>query len=425
MLPGSGLHIDQAPPMSVPFRFFATAPFFLLLCGVVLIKEGATLLLAPLLPETVAVVHLITLGWIATVMIGAMYQMIPVLGGGPVPWIKGSRWVHVLLIIGVVTLVLEVGVGVHRWLLLISSFALGAALTLFIIPVGIALLRAPVVHPTLWAMRLAILSLIAVMTMGLIFLGEYAHGFLAIDRHAMLGVHLIWGLFGWVATLMIGVSFHVLPMFYMMPLFPRVKAYQILTGLALTWVLLPTAMLTIDPLPYWLAWLTAIPALAAVVVYGKTMLELFRQRRRKKWDVTLRLWQVGYLGGSLSIVAFWLWPVLSAERLRYLFAVLFLFGFVSSIMLGMLYRIIPFLTWFHRYSRQAGQPGVPMMEDLTPRRSGQWQLWNQWVGLVLLVAAMLSGWDPLLRLAGLSLIVAACLIWYLLYFALQRRETGV
>ncbi|WP_130471347.1 hypothetical protein [Candidatus Magnetaquicoccus inordinatus] len=421
MLPGSGLHIDQAPPLSVPFRFFATAPFFLLLCGLVLLQEGGSLLSAPLLPETVALVHLITLGWIATVMFGAMYQMIPVLGGGPVPWVKGSRWVHGMLIVGVLSLVLEVGIGLHRWLLLLASFSLAGAVILFIIPVGLTLFRAHVVHPTLWAMRLAILNLLAVLIMGLIFLGEYAHGFLAIDRHAMIGVHLIWGLFGWVATLMIGVSFHVLPMFYMMPPFPRERAYTILIGLAVTWVLLPTAMLLWDPLPFWAAWLAASPALAALLLYGKIMLELFQQRRRKKWDVTLRLWQVGYLGGSLAVLVMWMWPLFSADRLRYLFAVLFLFGFVSSIIMGMLYRIIPFLTWFHRYSSRAGQPGVPMMEDLTPP-SGQWQLRNQWAGLVLFVAAMLSGWDPLLRLAGVSLIVAALLLWYLLYFALRNRE---
>jgi hypothetical protein len=425
MLPGSGLHIDQAPPLSVPFRFFATAPFFLFLCGLVLLKEGNALLLAPLLPETVAVVHLITLGWMATVMFGAMYQMIPVLGGGPVPWVKGSRWVHALLVIGVLSLVLEVGIGLHRWLLLVASFALAAALTLFIIPVAIALVRAPVVHPTLWAMRLAILNLIAVLTMGLIFLGEYAHGFLAIDRHAMIGVHLIWGLFGWVATLMIGVSFHVLPMFYMMPPFPIKRAYGILLGLACTWLLLPTAMLLSDPLPFWLAWLTALPAVVALLVYGKTMWGLFVQRRRKKWDVTLRLWQVGFLGGSLAVLVLWLWPVLSSDRLRYLFAVLFLFGFVSSVIMGMLYRIIPFLTWFHRYSARAGHPGVPMMDDLTPVKTGRWQLWNQWIGLSLFVLALLTGWDPLLRVAGVSLIVAASLIWYLLYFALQRRAETV
>ncbi|MBF0582599.1 MAG: hypothetical protein HQL80_00025 [Magnetococcales bacterium] len=421
MFPGGGLHIDQAPPLSIPFRFFATAPFFLIVCGLVLIKEGNGLFLTPLLPETVAMVHLLTLGWIATVMFGAMYQMIPVLGGGPVPWLQGCRWVHLLLIVGVLTLVLELGVGLHRWLLLVASLSLGGALTLFIVPVGIALVRAPVVHPTLWAMRIAIVSLIAVLTMGLIFLGEYAHGFLPMDRYAMVGVHLVWGLFGWIGTLMLGVSFHVLPMFYMMPLFPRPQANKILLGLVISWILLPALILLWNPVPYGLVWLAALPALAALGLYGKIMVTLFRNRKRKKWDVTLRLWQVGYLSGALAVGVMLAWPVLEADRWRYLFAVLFLFGFVSSIMTGMLYRIIPFLTWFHRYSQQAGRPGVPMMEDLTPKKSAQWQWWNQGLGVVVLGGAVLTGWDPLVRLGGGTLVTAGLMLWYLLYFALRSR----
>lgn len=424
MLPGSGLHIDQAPPLNIPFRFFATAPFFLIVCGVVLAKEGVALLLTPLLPETVALVHLLTLGWIATVMFGAMYQMVPVLGGGAVPWVKGCRWVHLLLIVGVASLVLELGVGVNRWFLLIASFSLGGALTLFIVPVGVALIRAPVVHPTLWAMRIALLSLVAVLVMGLIFLGEYAHGFLPVDRHTMVGVHLIWGLFGWIGTLMIGVSFHVLPMFYMMPPFPRSQANGILAGLATTWIVLPALLLLWTPLPFWLAWLAALPALAALVVYGKNMVVLFRNRKRKKWDVTLRLWQVGFFSGLFSVGILMLWPVMEGNHWRYLFAVFFLFGFVSSIMTGMLYRIIPFLTWFHRYSQKAGMPGVPMMDDLTPIQSGRWQLWNQWVGLFLLVGGAVTGWDWLVRLGGLALVLAGLMVWYLLYFALRRREVA-
>ncbi|MEO5340209.1 MAG: hypothetical protein H7837_06785 [Magnetococcus sp. MYC-9] len=419
MLPGGGLHIDQAPPLNIPFRFFATGPLFLILCGFWLAFGGNSLLHAPLQGESVAMAHLLTLGWVATVMFGAMYQMIPVLGGGPVPWSKGCRWVHMLWIIGVLGLVLEVGLHLHRWLLLVASVSLTGALTLFIVPVSVALIRAPVVHPTLWAMRLAVLSLLAVLTMGMIFLGEYAHGFLAMDRQAMLGAHLVWGLFGWVGTLIIGVSFHVLPMFYLMPPFPRSRANRILLGLAVTWFVLPIVLLWPSLLPFWLPGLAALPALLAVLDYARSMVTLFRERRRKKWDVPLRLWQLGYLCGGLAIILLLLWPVLETDRVRYLFFVLFLLGGVSSIMTGMLYRIIPFLTWFHRYSRQAGRPGVPMMDDLTPKQGGKWQLWNQWLALSLLAGGVMTGWEPLLRLGGLSLVAAGGMLWYLLYFALK------
>lgn len=421
MLSMRGLHIDQAPPLSIPFRFFTTAPLFLILCGVGLMVEGSVLLDSPLQGATVAVVHMITLGWIAMVMFGAMYQMIPVLGGGPVPWIKGAVWVHLLLVVGVLSFYLGVGLDMHAWFLLVASFALAGAVLLFVVPVGLTLIRSPVNQPTIWAMRIALICLIASLVMGLIFLGEYAHGFLEIDRFSMLGVHLVWTLFGWIGTLMVGVSFHVLPMFYMMPVFPQTRAYGILVGLTLTWILLPLSLLLVDPMPLWLLWLSALPALVAMTLYGITMWGLFQSRKRKKWDPTLRLWQVGYINVVLALVVLALWTVSDDVRVRYLFGVLFLIGWTSSAMIGMLYRIVPFLTWFHRYSHQAGVPGVPMMEDLTPPKVGQIQLWNQWVTLGLLIVAVFTGWDFAVRLGGISLCVAGGLLLYLLYFAQIKR----
>ncbi len=420
MLPTGGLHIDQAPPLSIPFRFFATAPIFLILCGIILIFEGNDLILSTLLPMTVTVLHVITLGWIATVMFGAMYQMIPVLGGLPVPWRNGPRWVHPLLVIGVVTFILGVGFDLHPWLLLVTSSALTAAVVLFAVPVGIALVRAPVVHPTVWAMRIAIVSLLGGLTMGLIFLGEYAHGFFAMDRQYMIGVHLIWAFFGWITTLMIGVSFHILPMFYMMPVYPRHIANRILAGLTTSWVIIPPILLMDEPQP-WMLWLAAVPAVIALITYAWHMYAVARKKRRRKMDITFRFWQTGYLAGVLALLVMAGWPMFETETLRFLFVVLFLIGWVTSVMIGMLYRIIPFLTWFHRYSQKAGMPGVPMMDDLTPAKPSQVQLWNHWLTILLMVAALFTGWNWMFQLAGLSITLSGGLLLYLLWFALRPR----
>ena len=361
MLPSSDLHINQAPPLHVPLRFFATAPFFLILCGLTLIQEGETLLISLLLPETVAMVHMITLGWITMVMFGAMYQMLPVLGGTPVPWIKSAGWVHALLIIGVLSLYAGIGLNLHHWLLLSASFGLAGALILFIVPVGMALIRVPVPHPTVWGMRIALVSLLAGLIMGLVFLGEYAHGFFDIDRRAMIGAHLVWTFFGWIGTLMVAVSFHVLPMFYLMPPFPRKPAVAVLSGLAASWILLPGILLHNDSAPHWLLWAGALPGTVAMVTYGILMAGLIQKRKRKKMDITLRLWQTGYLCVILALLLLAMWPVVEGDRFRFLFGVLYMFGWTSSIITGMLYRIVPFLTWFHRHSAQTGQPGVPFI----------------------------------------------------------------
>ena len=98
----SGLNFQQAPPISVPLRFFLSAPLFALLSSIVLLWSGEDLMASRWSPATLAAVHLLTLGYMAMVMAGAMIQMLPVLAGTPVPRPRlFAGIVHVALVLGV------------------------------------------------------------------------------------------------------------------------------------------------------------------------------------------------------------------------------------------------------------------------------------------------------------------------------------
>ena len=97
----TGLRLDQAPPEDIPLRFFISTPFFGLLAGMLVFWKGRELFSNSSLPETIALTHLITQGWMTLVMFGALYQMIPVLIGERVPLSQLSRILHAILIPGV------------------------------------------------------------------------------------------------------------------------------------------------------------------------------------------------------------------------------------------------------------------------------------------------------------------------------------
>ncbi|MBF0175811.1 MAG: hypothetical protein HQL63_03010 [Magnetococcales bacterium] len=421
MISTSGLHIDQAPPLHIPFRFFATAPLFIACAGVVVFGWGPDLWQFPLSPQTIALAHLAVLGWISMVMFGAMYQMIPVLAGLPMPWLRLAPWVHAGLIIGVITFFLEIGFGLHRWLLLVASAGLGIALGFFILQTGRALVKTTVRHPTVHAMRIALLSLSGVLILGAIFLGEYAHGFLNVDRETLLGMHLVWGLLGWMGTLIIGVSMQVLPMFYVMPMFPVAVGNKILVGLGTTLIALPAALWFAAGQPVWV-WLTALPAGVAIVYYALAMKRIFAARKRKIADVTYQFWLVGLGCGGISLLLPIIWPITDAERWRFLFAVIFLWGGVSSIIFGMLYKIVPFLVWFHRFSRLAGLvPNLPMMDDLLPERTTRIHFVTHCATILLLVTGINSSFPLALSVAGLGMILSGGLLAHAIYAATSHK----
>ncbi|MBF0152444.1 MAG: hypothetical protein HQL64_01730 [Magnetococcales bacterium] len=425
MISTSGLHIDQAPPLHIPFRFFATAPLFILGAGVAVLYFGSDLWISPLAPQSVALTHLAVLGWISMVMLGAMYQMIPVLAALPMPWLGMAPWVHGGLTLGVAALSLELGLGVHRWLLLVASAGLGLALGLFILQTGRALIKTRVKHPTVNAMRMAILSLTGVLALGAIFLGEYAHGFLPVDRQMVLGIHLTWGLLGWVGTLIIGVSMQVLPMFYVMPMFPVAVGNAILVGLGLTLIALPMALWFAPTNPVW-SWLAALPTGVSIVTYAWTMKGLFAARKRRILDVTWQFWLTGLGCGALGLVIPVVWPVLDAERWRFLFAALYLWGGASSIIFGMLYKIVPFLVWFHRFSRLAGLvEAIPMMDDLLPERVTRVHYYLHAVIILVLTTGIFFQWPLALYLAGAGMALSAGLLAYAIHVATSHKAPPV
>ncbi|MBF0455432.1 MAG: hypothetical protein HQL72_11530 [Magnetococcales bacterium] len=418
MFSTGGLSIDQAPPIHLPFRFFATAPLFLVLAGLAALFGGEDLLSTPLVPQTVALVHLAVLGWVMMVMFGAMYQMIPVLASLPVPWPQGVPWVHGLLVMGVVTMALGIGTDLHPWLLLFASLGLGGAIGLFIIPISIALYRAPSQHPTVYAMRISTLSLVGVLAMGALFLGEYSHGFYDFNREALIGVHLTWGLFGWVGTLIMGVSFQVLPMFYMTPDFPTNRAFLLIKAWTASLILLPLVLF------YWpeeplLIWLSALPGMGALLVYGWEMKKMLSQRKRVRVDLTYRFWLLGFASAFVALILMALWPGVESDLLRMLFGLFYIFGWTTSILLGMLYKIIPFLVWFHRFSRLAGLVTIPMMDDLLPQTVVRSHFPLHLATLTLLFLAITLESLILTQLAGIGLVLSGGLLAYAIWFSLS------
>ncbi|HIJ84615.1 MAG: hypothetical protein HW380_3859 [Magnetococcales bacterium] len=421
MFSTGGLRIDQAPPLSLPFRFFVTAPFFLLLTALSLLFYGPDLFVTPLAPETIATVHLVVLGWVCMIMFGAMYQMIPVLAGIPVPWPRWVPWVHGLLVTGVVAMVFGLTTGFHPWVLSLASLSLGGAVFLFIVPVLTALIWAPSRHPTVIAMRIATVSLLGVLLLGSGFLLEYAFGFLDLDRSALVTTHLIWGLWGWVGLLIAGVSFQVLPMFYMTRDISRRQSLLILSAWSLFLVGQPLALFFAHSNP-WIFWLPVAFFSLALLGYTANIGSMLWERKRKKMDVTLRFWFLGLASGLASLATMASWMATDADSTRFLFGVLFFFGLASSILLGMLYKIIPFLVWFHRFSRLAGLVEIPMMDDLVPDFSLRWQFPVHFlVVATAIVAVFWGGWPPVTQLLAFFLAADAALVLYTLWFALGHQ----
>jgi hypothetical protein len=361
---GEGLKLEQAPPLAIPASFFLLAPCSLIAAGLLLLAEGQALLWTRFAGATAALAHLGTLGFLGSVMLGALYQMIPVVAGAPVPLIRAAHLVHAAYAAGVAALVVGLAANL-RSLILAGASALALSLLGFLVAAGIALARAPAGGRTVWGMRLAVAGLLAVTALGIVSSFARASAIVLPALPSFILVHLALGIVVWIGALLTCVSFQVVPMFYLTPGFP-IWVERLLIGLVASSFGLLLAALALGAEPIVVA-ACALPGAAAIwLVHPIVTLLLLRRRRRKRRDPSLAFWKAGLSAGLLALPLGAAAVLADDTRWPLAFGWTVLFGWAGLVVHGMLGRIVPFLVWFHRFSRRVGLEAVPSMKQLLP-----------------------------------------------------------
>lgn len=418
-----GLSLDQAPPEDIPARFFLSAPLFGILGAALVAWKGRVLFLSSWMPETIALTHLVTLGWMTMVMLGAFYQMTPVLVGGRVPLIRFARVTHAMLVPGVLAMSSGL-IWTEPWLMRTAIVLLFCALALFLLQLTGPLLKADGKRPVVLAMRISLFSLVVVLILGVYALGQVSGWWEGVlERTWLKSTHVTFGFFGWIAGLVLGVGFHVIPMFYLSAPFPETRARQVLVSGLFSLIMVPLSR-WFDQGPLFSV-LAALPGFAAVLVYTGTVLDRLMRRKRRVKDPTLRFWQFGLVSLCISMPLVISQLLLPAQTLPILFGVFFLGGFALSVTNGMLYKILPFLVWFHRYSSMVGQTRVPLLKDLLPGAGARRQSELHAVSIVLLLAGIAFEQDLLVRIGGAVWGLSAAWLFSNLLYAVSRKPVTV
>ncbi len=412
----AGLAFEQAPPLSLPLRFFLTAPLFLLAAGVLLAVAPDTLG-SRWAPRTFALTHLLTLGFLGMTMLGALTQMLPVIAGVPIAAPRRvARLTHLPFTLGSALLVSGfLGAGTAAFGVAIALLV--ASLAVFGAAAATSLARAAR-GDTVNGMRLALAGLALTAVLG-VALALPRTGCLPLPPGwARVDAHAAFGLLGWVLLLVIGIAYQVVPMFQITPPYPPRLARWLAFVLAA--LLGAYALAPLLPAPVLHAARAGIAAV--VLVFALATLRLQARRRRKLPDVTLDFWRLG-MASLIACVVVWLaarllpaWAASHAYPL--LLGVLFLAGFAVSVVCGMLYKIVPFLAWFHLQAQLQARAGtIPTMKDMIAPRRQRLQLRLHQAACVLLVPAPL--WPPLAVAGGLALVLSATSLWLNLYAALR------
>lgn len=417
------LSFENAPPFAAPLRFFLTAPVFGLLAAVLLVCEGPSMLLSRWGPATLAATHLLTVGFMLQIMLGALIQILPVVAGANLPKpLRLAQGVHGGLTLGGLLLAAGFLLGIPSGLVG-GAVVLAASILLFLVVAGGALFKVPPTSPTIRGVKLALVGLLGVITLGAPIALALAHGWaLPLPMAELVDLHAGWGLGGWGGVLLAALSFVVVPMFQLTPGYPARPSWGfpvVMCGALLGW-----SLALLFDLEGGVRLFQGVLALAGGGFVGLT-LNLQRQRRRARADATYRYWQLGLGGGGLALfmlLAATIYPPLGdVPGWSLLFGVLLIVGGFMPMIIGMLYKIIPFLAWMHLQNLGQAKVMAPSMNKLLLETEMQRQMWLYVAALALLAASVfLPAW--LARPAGAAFVLACASLWWNLFRAVRRYQ---
>jgi len=405
------LAFKASPPLGVPLRFLSSAPLFALLAALLMLWAGPVSLASRWNGYALALTHLFTLGVLGNAMAGALMQVMPVATGISVLAPRATAGVvHSLLCLG--ALALAAGfLWVEPRLFGAAAAMLLAGLLWFLAAAAGGLWRdrkqaSKGSAEILSAVRLALASLLLTALLGGALAGSMALA-LPLPRQ-LTNLHGAWGLLGWVGLLVIGIAYQVIPMFQVTELYPRpVTRWLALTIFVLLAVLTANAML--PSAAQWEAgFVLAAALLACYLVFAIVTFQLLRHRKRPEPDTTTLFWRVA-LACLAATPPVWLLHAAQVADLSVLLGVLFIVGFAWSAVNGMLYKILPFLLWYHaQKDLMVALRVVPKVKDFIPDHIARPQFRIHLAAVVLMLLASLR---PALSAHAAALAMAASTSW--------------
>lgn len=370
-------------------------------------------------PHVLGLTHVIVLGWVTMVMIGALHQLLPVALRATL-WSPGLAragfWLYAGAVAGFAPSVF------FWWLPGMAGFGTLAVLAVLVFCLN---LLASYRSVQLWhAMAFYVLAGIfwLLLTIGLG--GSYALDHLfrwfAITD-ARLAVHAQLGLAGWASLVLMGVSYKLTEMFSLAH--GQGKGLRLWNlgfwNAGLLGLLISTWVAPASPLvPAFAVWL-----LGSAAIYVFDIGRVLRHRRRRtfsldQWHAFVSLASL-LVAAAMGVLLAARHPLTATWTVTYGYVVLA--GWFGFAILGKQYKIVPFLTWLRRFSRVAGSSPTPLLREMVDGRTG-------WIAFALLLAGyagvavgLVTAWVPLVQGAGALYAAGAWLFAYDMVRLLRPR----
>lgn len=392
--------------------FYAYGAFSLLVSTILLFFSAEAFAKHYFHPHTLAITHLMALGWGTMIILGASHQLVPVLIEKNLYSVKLGYASFILAAIGIPLLVYGFYVFDMSWPAKWGGrFALLAVICYIInLVASMRRVKAKNIHAVF--ILTASLWLFLTVFLGLALVYNFTWPFLPKETLHYLPLHAHTGIVGWFLLLVIGVGSKLIPMFLISKYSnPRLLWFiYLLTNAGLIMFIL--SFLYFPGRAYNNFSLAAV--LFALGLFGYYCFKAMKQRIRKQVDEQLKISILSIVMMFLPLIFLvsitgWLIADKLNAKMVLIYGFAIFFGWITAIIFGMTFKTLPFIVWNKVYHDKVGLGKTPNPRNLFSNKIFIIMIFGYLVGFILFITGAYLENIIILNFATALLVFAAVL----------------
>ena len=408
-----------APPFKLIAPFFIIASIVFVACVILLFGFNLEFI-HNLNASVLSWVHLFLLAFVMMIIFGAMAQLVPVVLEVGHFAVDLYYAIYPLLLVG--TILMAFGFYAYPILLPFGGIVAFISFAIFLLETYLTILKVKKINFIIATVVIANIFLFLGLIIGIIMALAYA-GIISVDINNLLKAHVYFVFFGYVGSTIMGMSLILLPMFWLSHNFTwrYVKSAIIVLSIGIMSV---SISIFIDNII--LEYLGYALTVLSFFLYFYQIYIIYSARVRIEIDIYFKSMIFSYISLILSLILGVFYLFSPSQEILLTFSWFIFMGYITFIITGHLYKIIPFLVWYERFSPFVGKRKVPMLVDLIPKKSSKFQFLFSSSGVIIVAIGLFTSTDLIYK-SGVSLLFVGSifLLKDILFMINYKEENNV
>lgn len=393
-------------------HYISSAFFFLVVCVLLFFTSNA-FIGHYFHPKILAITHLTTLGCITFIIMGSLYQLIPVITNKPIYSPILALIVYFCMLTGTILLAISFWFFDVGFLIESAACCLFSGITLFLVNILLTTRNPNEKIIEIDFIQVSLFWFWLTAFIGALLAFNFRFAFLPKEHLYYLKIHAHIGLIGWFLCLIVGVALKLIPMFLLsgkLNTKPLTYCYYLINLGLLGFIIDALFFNGLDR-----GLLYSIIIFSGMLFFLNYIANAFKTRARKKLDVSLKHTLVAFISAFIPIT---LWILLKTNiisdkqgEFQISSAIVFslLFGFITLLILGQAFKNLAFIVWIKKYQQVAGKEKTPLPKDLYSEQITHIQLYLFISGFIATLCGILLSNTLCIKIGALFLTGTAIL----------------